>query len=219
MKNHIMCVVLTIVFAGGAYYLGMRNSSNNSNFGMSNSSNNISEKRCALRTNMRKLWSDHVWWTRVYLIDATSQLPEIKETTNRLLANQADIGSAVASYYGKAAGDKLTALLKDHILISADVVAAAKANDKEKLKEADARWHENADEIATFLSSANPNWPLKDMQKMMYDHLKLTTDEAMARLKKDWTLDIKTFEKVFDEIMMMADGLTNGIVKQFPDKF
>ena len=54
---------------------------------------------------------------------------------------------------------------------------------------------------------------------MMHEHLKLTTQEAVARLKKDWNADIEAFEKVFDEIMMMADSLTAGITKQFPEKF
>lgn len=179
----------------------------------------ISEQRCGLRTGMRKLWSDHVWWTRNYLIAAIADMPELDATTKRLLENQEDIGDAVAKYYGKDAGKKLTQLLKEHILIAAEVVKAAKENNKARLNEQNALWHANADAIALFLSKANPNWPFKAVQEMMYEHLKLTTDEAMARLKKDWKADIKIFEKVFDEIMDMADMLTDGIVKQFPERF
>lgn len=173
----------------------------------------------SLNTALRKLWSDHVFWTRDYIIAAVADSPDAKAASERLLKNQEDLGNAVAKYYGKDAGNKLTDLLKQHILISVDVVAAAKANDKAKLEESDKRWHQNADEIAVFLSSANPNWPKKDMQDMMYDHLKLTTDEAVARIKKDWQGDIAAFDKVYDQILAMADGLTDGIAKQFPDKF
>ncbi len=179
----------------------------------------ISEKRCALKTAMRRLWSDHVWWTRNYLIDAIADMPSLQVTTKRLLQNQEDIGDAITSYYGKAAGKQLAGLLREHILIAADVVKAAKADNKKELKAADARWHANADDIAAFLSKANPHWAYKDVKKMMYEHLKLTTEEVVARLKKDWKDDIKTFDKVFDEIMEMADMLTVRIVKQFPEKF
>jgi hypothetical protein len=212
MKNHILCVGILLVAVAGTYYVGK-----SSGCGVIGG---ISSEQWTLRTAMRKLWSDHVWWTRDYLITAISDMPDVEVATNRLLKNQEDIGAAIVPYYGQDSGDALTKLLKEHILISADVVKAAKENNDKNLKEADARWHVNADEIATFLSNANPdNWTYKDMKHMMYEHLRLTTQEATARLKKDWQTDMETFEKVFDEIMMMADDLTTGIVKQFPDKF
>ncbi|MGC2310969.1 MAG: hypothetical protein WA432_05085 [Candidatus Babeliaceae bacterium] len=178
-----------------------------------------SEKQFALNQAMRKLWSDHVFWTRLYIISAAADSPDIQPTTNRLLKNQEDLGNAVASYYGNDAGKKLTELLKEHILIAADVVTQAKNNNQEKLEEADKKWHKNAEDIATFLSSANPNWPKDDLVNMLNLHLKLTTDEAVARLQKKWSDDIAAFDKVFVQALSMADALTTGIVKQFPDKF
>ena len=211
MKNHVLCIVLALLVATGAYFAGAR-------FGLG-TMGSITPKRCGLRTAMRKLWSDHVWWTRDYLITAIAGMPDVGPATNRLLKNQEDIGAAVASYYGQEAGDALTKLLKEHIMIAAEVVKAAKEGNDAALKDADARWHANADAIAQFLSSANPNWPYEAVKEMMYEHLKLTTEEAVARLKNDWETDIATFDKVFDEIMMMADTLTDGIAKQFPNKF
>jgi hypothetical protein len=76
---------------------------------------------------MRKLWTDHVAWTRLFIISAAAGLPDKDATTQRLLQDQTDIGSAVVPYYGRDAGTKLTSLLKDHILIAADLVGAAKA--------------------------------------------------------------------------------------------
>ncbi len=209
MKNHILCLMFTLAIAGGTYYFAVRQTL----------INNISPQRCSLRTNMRKLWSDHVWWTRNYLITAIAGMPDLKVATDRLLKNQDDIGAAIVPYYGQEAGNALAALLKEHILIAADVVTAAKANDNDRLTQANTKWHANADEIAAFLSNANPYWPQAEMKKMMYEHLKLTTNETVARLHQDWEADIKAFEQVFHEIMMMADGLTTGIAQQFPEKF
>jgi hypothetical protein len=89
--------------------------------------------RMAFHEAMRSLWEQHVEWTRMYIISAAASLPDKDATTQRLLQNQTDIGNAVAEYYGKDAGDKLTSLLKDHILIAADLVTAAKAGDKSKV--------------------------------------------------------------------------------------
>lgn len=180
---------------------------------------NSSSAANELRTNMRKLWEDHITWTRNVICCLVDNLPGTDQAVKRLLKNQDDIGNAVKPIYGNDAGSKLTAFLHDHITISADVVKAAKASDNEALDAANKKWYANADEISDFLSKANPNWKQDDMKKMMHDHLKLTTDEAVARIKKDYDADIAAYDKVHNEILEMSDMLTDGIVKQFPDKF
>jgi uncharacterized cupredoxin-like copper-binding protein len=175
--------------------------------------------RTALSKAMRDLWADHVVWTRNYIIAASTDSPDAQAAATRLLANQDDLGRAIVPYYGEAAGSKLASLLRDHILIAVDLVAAAKANDQTKQTDADRRWHANAADIAAFLSGANPNWPRAAVLSMMNEHLALTTQEAVARLKKDWSGDVATFDMIFDQAIMMADALTDGIVKQFPERF
>jgi hypothetical protein len=173
-----------------------------------------------LRNDMRELWEDHVTWTRLYIVSAASDLPNKDATAKRLLQNQVDIGNAIKSFYGDAAGEKLTALLKDHILIAAELIDAAKANQPDKKEDASKRWYANAGEIASFLSAANPrNWPLQEVKSMMVEHLDLTTAEVVAHLKKDWVADVAAYDKARAQIVKMADMLSSGIVEQFPDKF
>ncbi len=179
-----------------------------------------SAKATALHAAMRKLWEDHITWTRVFIISAVGDLPDKAAATNRLLQNQVDIGNAIKPYYGDAAGNKLTTLLKEHITSAAEIVAAAKAGDKAKQDDATKRWFTNADQIADFLSGANPkNWPQAEMRSMMHDHLDLTTKEVVARLHGDWAGDVKAYDDVHQQILLMADGLSMGIINQFPDKF
>ncbi|HJQ68367.1 MAG TPA: acetylglutamate kinase [Blastocatellia bacterium] len=169
---------------------------------------------------MRKLWEDHVIWTRQFVVSAVAGLPDKAAATERLIQNQVDIGNAIKPFYGDAAGERLTALLKDHIMVAAELVTAAKAGDKAKANEAGKRWNANADEIAAFLSGANPKaWPLAEMKKMMRDHLDLTTTEVVARLRGDWAADITAYENIRTQILHMADMLSAGIIGQFPKKF
>jgi hypothetical protein len=180
----------------------------------------LTAKAVALRTDMRKLWEDHITWTRLAIISLTTNSPDTEATVGRLLQNQADIGNAVKPYYGRAAGDELTRQLRAHILIAADVIAAAKAGDSAKLADAQARWVKNADEIAAVLHSVNPrNWALGEMKAMMHRHLDLTTQEAVARLQGNWSADVVAYDKVHEQILKMADMLSFGIVKQFPGRF
>jgi hypothetical protein len=177
-------------------------------------------KQAAFHDAMRKLWEDHITWTRLFIVSAAADLPDKGPTTGRLLQNQVDIGNAIKPYYGDAAGEKLTALLKEHITTAAEVVAAAKANDTAKLTDANRRWFANADAIAAFLSGANPkSWPAAEMKRMMHEHLDLTTAEAVAHLKGDWAADVAAYDKVHVQILHMADMLSEGIVSQYPAKF
>jgi hypothetical protein len=173
----------------------------------------------ALRDAMRRLWTDHVVWTRGYIIAATTNDPGTPQVAARLMRNQEDIGNAVKPYYGEAAGAKLTTLLKEHIGIAVDLVAAAKAGDNAKVAEADRRWHDNSAALATFLSGANPNWPRETLRTMLDEHLRLTTDEAKARLEKRWADDTRIFDEILGQALHMADALSDGIMKQFPDRF
>ena len=54
---------------------------------------------------------------------------------------------------------------------------------------------------------------------MMKMHLSTTTTEVVARLTHDWDGDVKAYDAVYNHILMMADALSDGIVKQFADKF
>ena len=180
----------------------------------------LSTKAVALRTDMRKLWEDHITWTRLAIISLESGTPDTEATVGRLLQNQTDIGNAIKPYYGKAAGNELTKQLRTHILIAADVIAAAKAGDSAKLAEAQARWVENADQIATVLNSVNPRfWKLRALKAEMHMHLDLTTQEAVARLPGPWAADVAAYDSVHEHILHMSDLLSAGIVKQFPGRF
>lgn len=170
--------------------------------------------------DMRKLWEDHVTWTRLYIVSALGGLPDKDATAQRLLDNQTDLGNAIKPFYGDAAGTELTALLRDHILIAAELIDAARTGDKAAQDDATKRWFANADGIAAFLSGANPeNWPPAEAKKMMHDHLNLTTEEVVAHLSQDWAASIASYDKVHDQILHMADMLSAGIQAQFPDKF
>ncbi|HUP63607.1 MAG TPA: glycosyltransferase [Thermoanaerobaculia bacterium] len=174
----------------------------------------------AFHDAMRKLWSDHVAYTRLFIVSALAGSPDTDATTQRLLQNQTDIGNAVAEFYGRDAGNKLEALLEDHILIAASIVTAAKAGDNAKVASENKRWRDNATDIAKFLNMANPkHWPEAAIQSAMFAHLEQTLSEATNQLKGDYAASIKDYDTAMDHILMMADTLSDGIIAQFPSKF
>jgi hypothetical protein len=180
----------------------------------------MSRKEVALRQDMRELWEDHITWTRLAVISLTTDAPDTEATVGRLLRNQTDIGGAVEPFYGEAAGDELARQLRLHILIAADLIAAARAGDAAALAEAQARWEQNADDIAAVLHSVNPrHWQLATMKSELRTHLELTTEEVVARLEGDWDRDVAAYDEIHRHALHFADLLSTGLVKQFPRRF
>ena len=180
----------------------------------------VTAEELALRQEMRRLWEDHVTWTRLAVISLTTDAPDTQATVARLLRNQTDIGNAIRPFYGAAAGTQLTTLLREHILIAADLIAAARTGDQAAVTAQQSRWTRNADEIAAFLSRANPtSWKPAETRTMMRAHLRLTTDEVLARLKADWAADVRAYDRIHRQILHMADMLSDGLVAQFPARF
>jgi hypothetical protein len=180
----------------------------------------VTARQLALRNAMRGLWEQHVAWTRMAIVSFAGDLPDLTATERRLLRNQADIGNAIAPFYGTAAGHRLTRLLRRHILIAVEILVDVKAGDSTKLAADSAAWTRNANRMAAFLHRANPdNWPLADMRSMMHRHLRLTTREAVAELSGDYTASVRAYDRVEREILGMADMLSTGIIRQFPHRF
>jgi hypothetical protein len=180
----------------------------------------VTARQLALHDGMRKLWEDHITWTRLAIVSFMSDLPDLQATEARLLANQEDIGDAIKPFYGKKAGTKLTALLKAHILGAVNLMAAAKGGDQAAVAKASAAWNANGRAIADFLHSANPhNWPRGEMRSMMQTHLDQTLKEAVDRLNGRHAAEVRDYDAIHAHILEMADALSAGIIKQFPSRF
>jgi hypothetical protein len=179
-----------------------------------------SARAARLHDDMRKLWEDHITWTRLAIVSFAGNLPDLPATENRLLRNQSDIAAAIRPYYGAPASRKLRTLLRAHIVGAVALLQAAKAGDSAAVKRAADAWYANGNEIADFLSAANPrNWPRGEMRSMMKAHLDETLKEATDRLAGRFAADVQDYEAVHHHILEMADALSAGIVAQFPSRF
>ncbi|MEQ1799426.1 MAG: hypothetical protein ABL872_15840 [Lacibacter sp.] len=179
----------------------------------------IKQTAAELKITMHNLWDDNATWTRTVLLCYIDDLPGKEQATKRLLQNQEEIGNSIKPYYGLEAGRKLTLLLNNHLQISAEMVYAAKSKNIQQLKEVNKSWHENAEEISAFLSKRNSEWTFTDLKEIMNQQIKLITDQVQLRMNKNYDADIIAYDKVHAEILKMSVLISNGIVKQFPEKF
>lgn len=173
----------------------------------------------ALGNSLRLLWEQHVYWTRMFILSTAFGLPDAEPVTDRLLRNPGDFGAALKPFYGEDKALTFAKLLTDHLTVAAELVKAAKAGDTAAANNAEKRWYGNADDIAVFLGRANRFWSAQEWRKMMYDHLAMTKAEAVDILTKKYADGIKAFTDIERQALMMADTMTRGITKQFPQQF
>jgi predicted lipoprotein with Yx(FWY)xxD motif len=173
-----------------------------------------------LHDTMRMLWEQHVMWTRMVIIDIADGLASQANDTARLLKNYDDMEDALKPFYGVEKAEEFGELMKAHLTIAAELVQAAKNGDSAATADAEKRWYANADSLAGFFNKVNKKlWQKKAVQDMFYEHLKMTKDEAVARLNKDYSTDSMTYDAIEKQAIMMADALSDGLIKQFPAKF
>ncbi|MDM5328908.1 glycosyltransferase [Neobacillus sp. CF12] len=177
------------------------------------------QKAAQFKAEMRKLWMEHNFWTEKFVVSSIAGLGDQEPVLARLLKNQADLGNAIKPFYGEAAGNELGQLLREHIQIGGQVVSAAKSGNQADFKKYNAAWFKNADDITNFLTKANPNYNKKELNGMLYMHLKLITDGVVAKLNKDWRANIEALDKNEEHLLHMSDAIADGIIKQFPNKF
>lgn len=208
---------LALLATGGLWYATANADSAGQN-GHNDDHSAVAHK-AAFKADMRKLWEDHIIWTRMVIVGIVAGSPDTNAALTRLLDNQTDIGNAVKPFFGDAAGTKLTGLLRQHIVIAGQLLTAAKTGDNAAFATAKTAWYANAHDIAVFLAAANTAWPLAELDSAMKMHLDQTLAEAVARLGGDWTGDVAAYDAVHVHILHMADILSDGIIAKFPSAF
>src|SRR6185503_9921340 len=170
----------------------------------------------AYHDEWRKLWEDHITWTRVVIIGILDGLPGTDTYVGRLLQNYEDMEDALAPYYGDEA-EVLGDLIKDHLVIAANILTAL--NNGQPTDAQIASWYANAHDIAVQMNKMNPkSWPLEETEQMWTDHLDATLAEAVDHFTGDFAGEVAAYDQVHDMALEMADFFSNGVMQQFPSR-
>jgi hypothetical protein len=175
----------------------------------------VSRAEFMLGREFRSLWEQHVAWTRMLIISIAESLPDEEPVTERLLRNPSDMAAVFQRFYGERIAARFRDLFRQHLTLAAQLVKAAKAGNEREAAELEQQWYANADAIAAFLNGINPYWPQAVLRRMLREHLRMTKDEAVFRLQRDFPSDIAMYDQIERIALEMADTFTDGIVRQF----
>ncbi len=172
-----------------------------------------------LLKQMNLVWEQHIMWTRMLLISIAENLKDLEATQTRLLRNPKDIADVFRRFYGNAVANRIQQLLTEHLVIGKELIVALKNKNQEEATKLNTKWYQNVDEMAEAFSSINPFYPKEEIRNMLYEHLRLTTNEVNYRLQGNYVEDINSYDMVQKEILKVSQFFVNGIVKQFPNLF
>ena len=179
----------------------------------------VSPNRMELSKALRDLWVDHIFWVRnVALMTKFGNTETAKIAEDQVVQDAKNIAGSIVPFYGKDAGDKLFTLLAGHYGAVKEYMTAAYAENKEAKTAAIDKLNKNAEEIATFLASANPNWPKSAILPALAAHGGHHIAQIDAIQAKDFAAEAKVWSAMKAHIYVIADVLADGIAKQFGSK-
>ena len=92
----------------------------------------VSEQRVALQDKMRRLWEDHITWTRLFIVSAgPPTCPTRRPRHGGCCENQEDIGDAIKPFYGRAPAAADGLCYREHITVAAALLAVRKGGRSE----------------------------------------------------------------------------------------
>lgn len=183
------------------------------------SNKEFSRAELDIMNKMRQLWEEHVAWTRMTILSMAAGTADVEAVTNRLLRNPDDFAAELRPLYGNDKATKFRDLFKEHLVTAAQLIKAAKAGDSKAVADIENKWYKNADEIAATLAIMNPYWSENEWKRMLHEHLSLTKSEAVERLGHNFAADIRLYDEIQNQALKMADMMSQGIIRQFPNRF
>jgi len=179
----------------------------------------ITKSWLGLSNKMRMLWEQHIFWTVSAIKSIVENSPYKDLVIKRLLRNPTDFENALRPLYGSNTAKNFSDLFTSHLVIASELVNASAAGNTQAAADAEKRWYANADDIASFLASINPYWSKDGWKRMLLEHLDLTKSEAVYWITRDYNKAIAIYDDIQMNALGMADMMTAGITRQFPDMF
>jgi hypothetical protein len=180
----------------------------------------VPAKVAATQAAERDLWVGHIFWVREVVRGLAEKNPPAADFAEKqVVANARQLAGAIEPFYGKDAGDQLFKLLAGHYTAVKAHATATVAGDAAAAKKAIADLTANANEIAKFLSGANPNLPEATLKSLLAAHGGHHVQQNQQLASHDMAGEARTWDAMKSHIYTLADALVGGIAKQFPDKF
>lgn len=168
-----------------------------------------------LNNDMRQAWTQHAFWTMIFQNSLFNSLGDTEAVKRRLMQNPEDIADVFDKFYSRAMVNQLTQLLEEHIRLAGEIMTAMRDGETQKTDQLERQWYQNAENIARLLSNANSEYSYEELLRMLTRHLDMLKRQMTAGLNKEYDNEINLFDENENQLMELADYLTEGLLAQF----
>lgn len=169
---------------------------------------------------LRDLWLGHIFWVRNVSVAAIDKNESaIKASEKQAVANAQAIAASIEPFYGAAANDRFFKLLAGHYGAVKAYLVAAVAGDASAQAKATQSLTSNADDIATFLSKANPYLSKDAMQGLLLAHGGHHIQQIQQLKDRNYEAEAQTWDEMKKHVYQIADATADALAKQFAKKF
>ena len=160
--------------------------------------------KCKFNIDLRKLFSDNIIYIREYVISSVSKIDNLEFITKRLEQNCLDMGNLVGTVYGEYNGNRFAELFADYLSCEVTFINSTIDNKVEQSVSDKLQLHMCALPIVDFLSAIE-NFERSSLRELFFDNIHLTECLLLARVHKNYSDDIKAFDKLYEQTMSMSD--------------
>jgi hypothetical protein len=169
---------------------------------------------------LRDLWLGHAFWVRAVVVETLSgNEAAAAAAEDEAVSNAKQLAASMEPFYGRAAADQTFKLLVGHYTAVKQYLLATRSHSATRQDSARQAMFKNADEIAVFLSGANPNLNIDALRGMLLTHGAHHVTQIQQIADRKYAQEARTWEAMKNHMYGIADALTFAIAKQFPAKF
>jgi hypothetical protein len=169
-----------------------------------------------MKQTHRDLWLGHIYWVQHAVLDSTKNSLAEREAVKK---DTKQIAGMFIPFYGEARSQKFLSLLDINIGAVREYSEATVAENKSKQDAALARLASNSEEFGVFFSGINPHLSESTVRGLIAAHGAHHVLQINQYKKKDYAHLDETWKMMREHVYVIADTLTEAMVKQFPEKF
>ncbi|HEU4501561.1 MAG TPA: hypothetical protein VFR82_07910 [Nitrospira sp.] len=169
---------------------------------------------------MRDLWTGHIFWIRNVVSDNAVHNAAARDAAEQeVVANARSIANSITPFYGEKASEKLFSLLAGHYGAVKEYSEATVSGNRLHQDAALTHLASNTDDIAVFLSGANPHLPKDTVRGLIAAHGAHHVLQITQFKERDYVHEGETWKVMKQHVYVIADALTMALATQFPSKF
>jgi hypothetical protein len=175
--------------------------------------------RTSLRVTLDRLLGEHLVLAAESMRAGLARTADFGAARQALAGNSADLQAGIAAYYGVGAGKQFGDVWREHVDAYIAFIEAVAAKDASARTASLNRLHVYHDQIAAFLSSANPYLPAADVAALIRRHVQALISQVESAEAGDHERTVATIRGAYAQTFEVGDAIAMAIARQFPDRF